>query len=374
MALTLGALVLLAAALVGLGVILARKAATWTIRRDERVLSRDGDRLTFSRTPESAHAGTFVLHFDGGAVQVGEVLEATDRTVTRRILRSTGNLDGLHATSSVRWEGETHFDAIEAGDHDEVVVESAAGPCPAWLYPGPVDARPTAWAIHIHGIRAGRDNAVRSVAAATEAGLSSLVISYRGDPEGPKAKGRAASLGITEWVDADAAVQYALDHGAERVVLIGWSMGASIALQVAERSEHRALIAGLILISPATDWRSIIQHGARSRGLPPAAAALGELTLTHPWLSKVAGLAAPADFDSLDWTIPGRLGTPTLVIHSRGDRTVPYELTERFKAAGGELVTLHEASGADHSWEFNVDPDGFIDVAKAWLKDRLSSD
>lgn len=344
-----------------LGVLLARKAASWKIRRDEDVLAYDDTTITFKRTPESTHPGTFVVHYANGAAQVGDVVNADQRRATRTIIRQQGSLAGVR---TVRWEGETHFSPDEVGEHSEITIRGPLGPCPAWQF-GPDGA--DTWSIHVHGIRADRHNAVRSVPAAAAAGHTSLVVSYRGDADTTATGGRAASLGTSEWADVDAAVKHAVAHGAERVFLFGWSMGASIALLVAERSEARDAIAGLVLISPASDWRGIIAHGAARRRLPAAAGFLGHLMLSNRHLSQLVGLAAPANFQDLDWTISGRLSIPTLAIHSPGDRTVPFSITKKFVEAGGDKVTLYTAPEADHSWEYNVDPEGFDAAIASWL-------
>lgn len=41
--------------------------------------------------------------------------------------------------------------------------------------------------------------------------------------------------------------------------------------------------------------------------------------------------------------------------------------SRKFIQAGGQNVTLHTAPSADHSWEYNVDRDGFDGAIATWL-------
>ena len=129
------------------------------------------------------------------------------------------------------------------------------------------------------------------------------------------------------------------------------------------------LIAGLILVSPPTDWRATMKNGAKQLGIPfpGACAKLAEAVLSHPLLCKLTGLMSPIDFEHLDWLTPGRLQTPCLVIHSPGDRTVPIKLSRQFAEVNPELVELYESAPTDHAWEYNIEPDAFNRAISGWL-------
>lgn len=102
--------------------------------------------------------------------------------------------------------------------------------------------KPT-WAIHIHGLGRTRAGTLREVRVATELGHTSLVVSYRNTPEGPRVGTGRTTLGHTETSDVDEAIGFAVRRGAQRVVLFRWSMGAGIALQLADHPRHEELIA-----------------------------------------------------------------------------------------------------------------------------------
>jgi len=131
------------------------------------------------------------------------------------------------------------------------------GPRPAWRIDG--DSARSTWAIHIHGLGSARAGTLRGVLAATERGYTSLVITHRGDGEGPRVCNGRSTLGYTETNDAEAAIEYAIRHGARQIVFFGWSMGAAIALRLAHHSPHRRIVAGLVLDSPVLDWTEVIK-------------------------------------------------------------------------------------------------------------------
>lgn len=229
------------------------------------------------------------------------------------------------------------------------------------------------WIIHVHGFLADRNNVLRTVAALQGLPATQLVVSYRGDGEGPQVVGNATRLGLDEWEDVDAALRYARDHGAERIVMVGWSMGAAISLLIGERSALRSLIVGQLFVSPATDWVATMQTSAQRMRIPfpQALARYAAWFLRNPLLSRLTGLRAPIDFAELNWTTPGRVHVPTLAIHSTGDLTIPITATRRFVNGNTDLASLHEATRAPHTWEFNVDVDGIGSVARSWVSSLM---
>lgn len=351
----------------GIAAAFARRVVRWRPHDDERVVAADERMVVLAATLKTRHPGVFGMRYPDGYALVGPVIAEDARTVTRELREVSGRRPGPGGAS---WEGDVHALPSDVAPHADVVVDAPSGPAPAWRF-GPAE-NPT-WAIHIHGIRSTRDSALRTVPAALAEGISSLVVSYRGDGDAAPAFGGASRLGLDEAEDVDAAIGFAVAHGAARVVLVGWSMGGAIALRLTERSAHRDVIAALVLVGPATDWRAAIRSGAAAGRvpLPGAAAWIACAALGHPLLSRLAGLRAPVDLDELDWTRDGRLTVPTLVVHSRADRTVPFASTERFAAANPGLVDVREAPEADHSWEYNVAPEWFTETVRRWLRAQL---
>ena len=192
---------------------------------------------------------------------------------------------------------------------------------------------------------------------AAETGLTSLVVTYRNDGEGPTTGSGRSTLGATEVDDVRAAVHYALAHGASRVILFGWSMGAAIALQLAADPELRGIVAGLVLESPVLDWVSTIKANCKRSGLPAWTGALAVPWLDNRQLSRVTGLDAPVGLRRFDWiTRADELAAPTLILHGSADTSAPIGVAARLRDRRPDLVQL-ERFDADHTMTWNSDPE-----------------
>lgn len=366
------AVIIVAAVAIGaLAVVLARRVVL--PRTPKLTAIRDVDlaseTITLDADRKTLHAGTFGLWTgDNGYALVGDIVRhnTSDDSITRQLLEIDGA--GLSEATEGRWTGHVlRSPAVLHRNDREVLIPVHGGTAPAWLIE-PDGTPSTTWAIHIHGVRTTRITALRTVPAADQLGMTSLVVSFRGDTEGPDVLNGASGLGTTEWPDVDAAITYALEHGAERVVLFAWSMGASIALLLTERSQHRAAIAGLVLVAPSTNWRTVIRHGAHKAHLPTFLASAAAGALGGRLSSRIVGLPSPIDLNTLDWTRGPRLQVPALVIHSDGDTEIPVSLSRQFAAANPHQVTVVEIDGAEHAWEYNLDPARFNSAIVEWVR------
>ena len=366
-------IVVLGAALFALTIKLARVVVMPKPFKNVRVYRASEDRIVLEANPRTTHVGSFGLAFDSGAghAVIGEIVSINRRrkTVERELLSATG--EPLVPTRFSHWEGNVFAGPANIDpNYQEVAIPVGGGVAPAWLIPAVPEAMggEDTWAIHVHGIRTTRINALRTVPAARSLGFTSLVVSYRGDGEGPATPHGASMLGLTEWRDIDSAIAYARDHGARSIVLFGWSMGASAVLLTAERSTHADMIVGTVLVSPAIDWRGTLRHVARSTGLPTFCADLAMAALADPRLSRVVGVPEPIDFDMLDWTSGPRMMTPCLIIHSPGDEKIPVELSREAVAANPDYAEVFESSDAMHAWEYNVEPAEFDRAITSWVR------
>lgn len=84
-------------------------------------------------------------------------------------------------------------------------------------------------------------------------------------------------------------------------MLFGWSLGASIALQLAASSEFSHLISRLVLNAPVVDWSSTLVANARSSMLPGWVARFGLQMLGSSATRWITGVNAPLSFHALDF-------------------------------------------------------------------------
>lgn len=61
-----------------------------------------------------------------------------------------------------------------------------------------------------------------------------------------------------------------------------------------------------------------------------------------------------------------------LVVHSKGDEEIPFQLTNDFVTARPNVV-LVETAASPHRWEADVDPEGFQSALSSWLENSASN-
>jgi alpha-beta hydrolase superfamily lysophospholipase len=321
--------------------------------------------IELARTLDTELPGRYGLYTTGtyGYVKLGAVLSADSTTVRRKLL--TQIEPGARVDRDAGFSGWYYSAPSELHlPWSNVLIGSPAGPCPAWFFP----AASSTWVIQVHGRGTTRAECLRAVPVLHAAGLPNLVVSYRNDGEAPRSRGGAYALGAAEWRDVDAAIAYALRHGAERVILMGWSMGGAVSLQTAVNSGNRDRIAGLILESPVVDWRTVLRYQAREAGLraPLPALAMGALSL--PVTARLSGAEDAIAFDRLDMVARAEeLAAPTLILHSDDDGFVPADASHALRDARPDLVTMPAFAGARHTKIWNYDETGWTAAIRDWL-------
>lgn len=332
----------------------------------------NGDRqlLLLDRTGDTEAPGTYNLWFErGGWAQLGNEVEDRGQNLVARIVVGVSPGFTPRASDRASWSGIYFATPEDAGlVARDITIRTPVGSAPAWR----VDGHTSTWAIHLHGLGSPRTGTLRGVQVATQLGLTSLVVSYRNDGEGPTVGAGRSTLGAAETEDVEAAIGYAVRRGAERIVLFGWSMGAAIALQLATRSDYGPQIVGLVLDSPVLNWIEVIKANCNRARLPSSLGLLAVPWLTNAQLSRLTGVACQIPFRESDWIARAdELSVPTLILHGANDDSVPINTSSALAGKRPDLVQL-ESFNAGHTLAWNSDTERWRATVSAWLSGHLA--
>lgn len=366
-----GAVAIGAVGVAAVGVLLARMAVTpgepEAPVRVTRLQPESGGTIVWLRGPDADLPGRYSLLFDRGSghARLGPVLARGRDGAAREALRV--DRGELREGALGRVTGWWYTDPEELGYRTErVSYATELGEAEVWLV-HPNRARKKRWAIHVHGRGAPPEEALRGVAPLARAGITSLVISYRNDPGAPPGEHGRYGVGIAESRDVDAAIAEAVRRGAERVTLVGWSMGGTACLVAATRGAHRNAVDGLILDSPAVDWSALLRYHAAGRSAPRFVADLGIELLGRgivragePGGLAIGGLC-PAAFAE-------ELQVPVLIHAGEEDTFVPCAGAQELAAAKPELVQLRLQRRGEHVKLWNVDPEPWERVTEQFAR------
>jgi len=369
-AITLGATAFAGIAALGsLSVYVARKVITPTKTRleDVRVLGCTDTTVTLSKTLDTLLPGQYGLWFSEGAghAKLGAVVEVGPGYVVRELFSvDHGDLASATRGSIAGW---FYLDPDELGfPHGEVHIDTPVGPAPAWVIPAATATN--RWLVGVHGRGVRRQECLRAVDVARRCGYTSLLVSYRNDGDAPPSDDGRYGLGDTEWPDVDAAIEYAIANGASEIVLMGWSMGGAICLQVATRSTHAHIIRGIILESPVVNWADTINYQTDASHAPRIVSAAARHLIGSAWAGRLTGQSVSIDLGRLDFVARAEeLAVPILLMHSADDGYVPPYASRALALARPDIVTFDEFTIARHAKLWNYDADRFNDDIGGWL-------
>jgi dienelactone hydrolase len=328
-------------------------------------------------TPGMATEGLHGIRWQDGDTSgwgvTGEILERADGRVVREWEDREGVLPEVGATGQIDQDVFLGDPGVVGMEFVEVALDGELGELPAYRVPAPLRPTPEqaaaqgTWIVFAHGRGGQREEANRYLPLWHDLGYEVLVPSYRNDVGAPQDPSGRYGLGGTEWRDVDTAIDYALDNGAERIVLAGWSKGGAINLQVMARSDNADDVVGMVLNAPVVNWQDTFEHQGSLAGLPP-------------WLSGLAmqfiELRGDLELDEFDWVSRDDLsevvGVPVLLVHSDGDAFVPNDPSREVADRLGGQVTSRFDGPADHTREWNVDPDGYEADMRAWFETELT--
>jgi pimeloyl-ACP methyl ester carboxylesterase len=256
--------------------------------------------------------------------------------------------------------------AMAQGDYElaEVTYDSPLGGMDAWYLPSPG----TTWVIHVHGLNATPAEPEVLFQAIQETGYPQLAITYRNDTNQPVDPSGFNQYGVTEWEDIHAAVQFARDNGARKIVFAGYSTGASHVLSYVFRHNFDD-IEGVIVDSANIDLGSTIEFRGRQEDLPLLPMSVPP---TMAWVAKFfTSLRIDINWRSLDYVDKAErsLRVPVLAIHGTADESIPIEQSIDLEKANPDLVDLIRVEGAGHVDSFNTDFNGYMAAVLTFLQD-----
>lgn len=247
---------------------------------------------------------------------------------------------------------------------DVAVRDGAGARFPAWLVPG---SDPTKWAVLVHGKGASRSEPLRMGRALHAAGYNLLFITYTNDPGAPHTTDGMIHYGAVEWSDLQAAVNYALGQGAQRLILGGLSHGGAVVLGFLRNSLLADRVSALILDAPASSLRRVLDEGADRRRLPVVGLPIPEsLENVAFW---IASHRYSIEFDKVDYSaMPGLVRVPALLFQGADDGTVPAAVNDLFARRLGGDATYVAVAGAGHVLSWNLDPSAYEAAERKFLR------
>ncbi|MDH3499581.1 MAG: lysophospholipase, partial [Acidimicrobiia bacterium] len=316
----------------------------------DSVTLRRGDGATTALSRD----GQMGMRWLSGYGSVGAILVETNESITRTFTPAVGvpaEGDGVIVDGLVYYGDPFTDHAIE---YETVSIRGPLGDYDAWLVGG---TRMT-WTIYVHGRGTDRTESLRLLPTTVESGFPALVIRYENDPESPG--NGTYHYGLNEYRDVEVAIRFALDGGAQDVVLVGYSMGGSVISEFMHRSPFADRVSGLVLDAPMLDLGRVVDLRAEDRGVPTPLVAVAKTAVA---------MRFGVNWSELDYvTKLARADVPTLVFHGTEDDMVPIDLSRALDAAAPRFVQLHEIQGAGHVQSWNVDPTTYQTLVRVFLE------
>jgi len=298
--------------------------------------------------------GIWGFEWDDGSARVGNLLSNEGDLVTREFSGLNGHPKPGTSARMTREVFSTDPLVAHGIPFMEVSFPGALSPLGGWL----IDGGDT-WVIHVHGRAGDRIEALRSIPAIARSRLSSLAIDYRNDEGVAEDPSGYYLYGVTEWQDLEAAVQYALDQGAESVIPYGYSMGGAIVMSFLYNSPLASNVSGIVLDAPMLDLSRVIDQAAAELQVP------GFITSTARFITEQR---FDIEFDDMAYLeAVDKLTAPVLLFHGDNDDRIPVETSDEFAEARPDLVTYKRVPGAKHVHSWNLDAGRYESALESFL-------
>ncbi|MEK7778439.1 MAG: alpha/beta fold hydrolase, partial [Chloroflexota bacterium] len=282
---------------------------------DMQVLAASDGQITLSVTPATSKTGPWKydgmwgVRWEGGYGQVGAISQLTEQQVVRSFTPVTGKAQAgsMAQLDSFAFEGDA--ETALGIPFQDVRYTSPLGEFNAWY----VEGKAKTWVIFVHGRNSTPREGLRILPTIVKLGYPVLLINYRNDEGLPPNPDGLLRYGQTEYQDLEGAVGYALQHGAQDVVLVGFSMGGAIVTNFLYQSALADKVRGVILDAPMINFNKTIDLGVQQRGYPTLVAGLAK---------GFSQLRFGVQWRKLDYLKDAqRLKVPILLFHGDADPT-----------------------------------------------------
>ena len=233
------------------------------------------------------------------------------------------------------WELDLPFEEVSFASADGLRLRG-------WWLP---QERPRGVIVGCHGHAGRKDELLGIGSRCWRAGYSVLLFDFRGRGDSDP---WPQTLVSREVDDLRAALAFARGRApGQRLALIGYSMGAAVALLAAPTE---ADVAAVVADSSFTSGRDIVAHALRQQVRLPVGA-LVRATDAVVWRRHGYRFSQARPLDAI-----GRLAPrPVLIIHGAADTVTPVEHARRLYAAAGEPRELWIVAGVDHCGAYFAD-------------------
>ena len=299
-------------------------------------MSGDGDRRGIGR-----RAGRLLaVGAPAGAAAVALTAWATARVIT-----TPGPRERKFITP---WELGISHEEVSFSTEDDITLSS-------WWLPK-ADAERTV--IFLHGHRGARHHSLGIGAALWKRGANVLLFDYRGRGY---SEGNFMSLGHFELLDTSAAIEYTVSKAPDVPLgLLGYSMGAAVAIMAAARDERiGAVVADSSFASERGLIRGLLKRRVGPLELPVAA-------LAENFLLYNAGEMQP--IKAVGNIAPGA----TLFIHGLEDKTCAAQDSMKLHEAAGDPKDLWLLDGVGHCDAYFVDRPAYCERVASFFEEHLS--
>jgi alpha-beta hydrolase superfamily lysophospholipase len=230
-----------------------------------------------------------------------------------------------------------------------------------WWIPAP--AAPRGTIILCPGQNGSMDKDVPQAVPLHRAGFNVLMFDFRAHG---RSEGQLVTLGALEQADLFGAVDYAVrERGADRIGVLGFSMGAGVALMVAAQDTR---INAVVVDGAYLRIAGLLANWLKIRGVP------GFLARGLAWLALLAGSlrAQYTIFRANPVDLAGQIHSPTLFIHGDADPFVSPDEIAALVARVTAPTALWRVAEADHREAFTLRPDEYNQRVVAWFEQHMS--